>query len=447
MKQFYIIFLSIILVGCQEDNANYERLQSELDVNLELKLDQASNGVGASYYILPDSDDFSRIPQDPLNPITAEKVALGRLLVHETALGGNPKMEAMNGQYTCASCHPVAAGFFSGRRQGIGEGGVGFGVAGEGRTFNTEMPLDSVDIQAIRPPTLLNLAYQDVMLWNGQFGGTGTNAGTEANWQNIPENAEGFQGVEVQAMQGQLEHRLKIDEEFVDTFNYRDMFDAAFSNISPEERYTRKTGALAIAAFNRTLLANQSPWQEYLKGDTDALSDTEKRGAAVFFGKGRCYECHNGPALKDNGFHAFGMGDFDGSLEAMVLPTIDFEAVKKGRGAFTQNADDNYKFKTPTLYNLADAGALGHGGTFSNVRQVIEYKNRGVKQSAEVPDSQLAEQFGNLDLNGQEILHLTAFLENALRDPDLQRYVPTAINSGNCFPNNDDQSRDDLGCN
>ena len=447
MKYFSLFILTLFIVSCQQDNANYESLQSNIEAELQFNLENASNGVGPSYYILPDSDDFSRIPQDPLNPITAEKVALGRLLVHETALGGNPKMDAMNGQYTCASCHPVASGFFAGKRQGIGEGGIGFGIKGEGRRFNSEMPLDSVDIQAIRPPTLLNLAYQDVMLWNGQFGGTGTNAGTEAQWGNIPENAEGFQGIEVQAMQGQLEHRLKIDEEFVDTYNYRQLFDNAFPNVPSAERYTRKTGALAIASFNRTLMANQAPWQEYLKGDSQALSDKEIRGANVFFGKGLCYECHNGPALKDQSFHAFGMGDFDGTPEAMVLPTIDFEAVKKGRGAFTQNADDNYKFKTPTLYNLAEAGALGHGGTFTTVREVVEYKNEGNKQSSDVPDGQLAEQFGNINLTASEIDDLTAFLENSLRDPDLQRYVPTTINSGNCFPNNADQSRDDLGCN
>ena len=227
MKVFYALVLVIVLSSCQTENANYESYTSDLDDELITNLINASNGVGTSYYLLPDSDDFSRIPQDPLNPITAEKVALGKLLLHETALGGNPKMDEMNGQYTCATCHPVASGFFSGRRQGIGEGGIGFGVNGEGRTFNTEMPLDSVDIQAVRPPTLLNLAYQDVMLWNGQFGGTGTNAGTEAQWDHIPENAEGFQGVEVQAMQGQLEHRLKVNEEFVDSYNYRTMFDAA----------------------------------------------------------------------------------------------------------------------------------------------------------------------------------------------------------------------------
>ena len=447
MKVFYALVLVIVLSSCQTENANYESYTSDLDDELITNLINASNGVGTSYYLLPDSDDFSRIPQDPLSPITAEKVALGKLLLHETALGGNPKMDEMNGQYTCATCHPVASGFFSGRRQGIGEGGIGFGVNGEGRTFNTEMPLDSVDIQAVRPPTLLNLAYQDVMLWNGQFGGTGTNAGTEAQWDHIPENAEGFQGVEVQAMQGQLEHRLKVNEEFVDSYNYRTMFDAAFYNIPQSERYTRKTAALAIAAFNRTILANQAPWQEYLKGDLEALNDQQKRGANLFFDKGLCYQCHNGPALKDQEFHAFGFGDFDGSLEAMVLPSIDFESVKKGRGGFTQNPDDDYKFKTPTLYNLADAGAFGHGGTFSTIREVVEYKNNGVAQSAEVPSTQLASQFGSSNLTSDEITDLTAFLKDALRDPDLLRYVPNTVNSGNCFPNNDEQSRIDLGCN
>ena len=77
----------------------------------------------------------------------------------------------------------------------------------------------------------------------------------------------------------------------------------------------------------------------------------------------------------------------------------------------------------------------------------VEYKNNGVAQSAEVPSTQLASQFGSSNLTSDEITDLTAFLKDALRDPDLLRYVPNTVNSGNCFPNNDEQSRIDLGCN
>ncbi len=448
MKKF--IFIAVLLtcfISCQDDD-DYQNIinDNSLDESLNLLISESSNGEGNSFFTLPESGDYAAIPQDPLNPITDAKVALGQMLVHETATGGDPKMEDRKFQYACATCHPVAAGFNAGRRQGIGEGGVGFGIRGEGRFMDPTMPLDSLDVQPVRVPTLLNLAYQDVALWDGRFGGTGTNAGTEAGWDLIPENFEGFQGIEVQAMQGQDEHRLLVDENFVDTYNYRTMFDAAFPELSQEERYSRRTAGLAIAAFNRTLLSNEAPWQEYLKGDLSALSDQEKRGAIVFFDEGKCVSCHTGPALKDRRFHSFGFGEFDNTPDAIVKPGVDITSIAKGRGNFTGNPNDDFKFKTPTLYNLADNGFFGHGSTFSSIKDVITYKNEGIPQNSNIPSSQLADEFGGLELTEDQINDLTVFISEALRDPNLTRYVPEAINSGFCFPANDDLARADLGC-
>ncbi|GAA4273310.1 cytochrome c peroxidase [Aquimarina gracilis] len=438
--------IAFILISCNKDD-NYVPIESNLDTELKTLLTDVSEGKGLTYFIFPDSDDYANIPQDPLNPITKTKVDLGKLLLHETALGRNPKIEEMKGTYSCASCHQANAGFSSGLRQGIGECGVGFGINGNGRLIDQSVPIDSVDIQPLRSPTILNVAYQDVMLWNGQFGGTGTNAGTEASWENIQENFLGFEGVEVQALKGQGVHRLLVDTEFVNIHGYKAMFDEAFGEVQESERYSAINAALAIAAYERTLLANKSPWQEWLKGDNDAMSDDEKRGAIAFFGNGKCYECHTGPALNDKGFHAFGMDDFDDSGLAIVLDDAGFDNVKKGRGSFTKKSQDNYKFKTPTLYNIVDNGFYGHGGTFTSVKEVVAYKNNGVPQSTEVPAENLAKQFGNINLTDQEIEDITAFIEIGLRDPDLNRYVPETVNSGFCFPNNDEQSQNDLGCN
>ncbi|WP_378179994.1 cytochrome-c peroxidase [Aquimarina sp. SS2-1] len=445
MKKLLLTAITgILLISCTKDD--YIPITSDLDAELLGVLDASSNGEGAAFFVLPESDDFLSIPQDPLNPITAEKVTLGKLLLHETATGGNPKIAEMNNTYSCASCHQAAAGFAAGVRQGIGECGIGFGIRGEERIVNASVPRDSVDVQPIKSPTILNVAYQDVMLWNGQFGGTGTNAGTESSWTNIQENFLGFQGIEVQAIKGQGVHRLQIDAEFVNRFGYKALFDAAFPDVAENERYTKNNAALAIAAYERTLLANRSPWQNWLKGNNNALSDVEKKGAIAFFGKGKCYECHTGPALNDTGFYAFGMGDFNDTNDAMLLSDVNMENVKRGRGAFTNNPADNFKFKTPTLYNLVDSGFYGHGGTFTSVKEVISYKNQGTPQNTEVPVGNLASQFGTINLTEEEIDNMTSFIEKSLRDPELTRYVPGAINSGNCFPNNDDTSRADLGC-
>lgn len=449
-----ILFLSF---GCSDEfepvgDANDDEFVAiPADEELVELLVEASNGIGHSFFILPDETDYTNIPQDPKNPITEAKVALGRLLVHETATGGVPKIESAKGTYSCASCHPVLSGFFSGLRQGIGEGGMGFGFSGDGRVIMPEsvFPRDSLDVLPIKVPTILNVAYQEVMLWNGALGGTGINtpfisAGNNAT--DLPDNLLGFQGLEVQGMAGQTVHRLKIDEEFVDEFGYRELFDAAFPEISEDERYSRLTGGLAIAAYNRTVLSNQSPWQNWLKGEEEAMTEQQVEGAKVFFSKGKCYECHTGPALKSNEFHAFGMGDFD-SRETIILDRRGFKKdVTRGRGGFTEREEDEYKFKVPTLYNLKDNPFYGHGGTFTTVRAVVEYKNQGRKQNERVPDSQLAEQFGDLNLTEEEITQLVDFIENGLYDSNLVRYVPEEVLSGNCIPNNDEQSKLDLGC-
>jgi cytochrome c peroxidase len=119
--------------------------------------------------------------------------------------------------------------------------------------------------------------------------------------------------------------------------------------------------------------------------------------------------------------------------------------VRKGRGGLTGNQDDDYKFKVPQLYNLSDVGVLGHGGSFSSVREVVEYKNAAVPQS-EAAASNLDFRFRALDLTEEQIDDLVIFLEVSLRDPDLMRYEPDALPSGLCVINNDPTSRVDLGC-
>lgn len=447
-KLLFISLVSLLLLTSCEDNDTYEFAKSELDIRLEELLEQNSNGQGKSFFILPESDDFAAIPQDPLNPLNTYKVALGQLLLHETATGGIPKMSQMESTYSCATCHPVASSFYSGRRQGIGEGGTGFGFAGEGRQIDLNMPLDSVDLQPVRPPTLLNVAYQETALWNGMLGATGPNTGTESRWalSGVPENDLGYQGLEIQGVVGQKTHRLKIDEEFINQNGYRWLFNKAFEDQIESQRYTAVNAALAIAAFNRTLLANRSPWQYYLNGDYDALSEREKKGAILFAGKGQCMNCHTGPALKDQEFHAFGFGHFDNSTDAIVLSNVDFENIKRGRGGFTGLSEDDYKFKTPTLYNLRDAAFYGHGSTFSSIEEVIRYKNGSTLQDQNA-SSNIADEMGSIQLTEEEVSDLVYFLENSLYDAELLRYIPDAVKSGNCFPNADDQSRIDLGCN
>ena len=449
LPSIFITVLVISLWSCQSDE--YVAAPNELDKELSSLLIERAENNDLSFYILPEENDYASIPQDPLNPITKDKVRLGRLLVHETATGGNPKMPNNQYTYACASCHPAASGFAAGIRQGIGEGGIGFGLKGEGRLpmDETTMPRDSIDVQPIKPPTLINVAYQTVALWNGALGAQGINAPFVAqNADVVPENLLGFQGLETQGLAGQKAHRLKIDAAFVNEFGYKTYFDLAFPSIPEEERYTPVNAALAIAAFNRTILSNKAPWQDWLRGDITALTAEQKRGAILFFDKAQCYQCHTGPALKSESFHAWGFSDFNPEetiIFAGTRKSFNIET-QRGRGEFTGRAKDDYKFKVPTLYNLKMNSFYGHGGSLTSVREVIAYKNGGNKQNIAIPDSQLASQFGTTNLTEEEIDLLTDFIENGLYDATIDRYAPAAVLSRNCIPNNDKQSRIDLGC-
>lgn len=438
----FVASMFVMLTSCNSDEGYVQVPNESL---LESRIVELYGSKEA--LILPLSEEFDLIPSDVNNPITEAKVSLGKLLFHETSIALNPNMEESMNTYSCASCHHSLAGFQSGLRQGIAEGGIGFGMAGENRHKNPIYLDSDLDIQPIRSPSVLNVAYQKVMLWNGQFGGTDMNQGTEANWTiGTPKenNNLGFEGVETQAIAGLDVHRMTIDEDFIFSNNvYKDLFDLAFPNISTEERYTKINAGLAIAAYERTILPNQAPFQQWLRGDDNIMNQDETQGAILFFDKAKCYTCHSGPGFNGMAFHALGMNDLQGPE---VINDVD-EATKKGRGGFTGNPEDDYKFKTPQLYNLKDVSFYGHGGSFGTIKEIINYKNIAVKENANVPTVVLSAHFIPLNLTEVEVDRIVSFLENALYDNNLQRYVPDALPSGSCFPNADEQSSIDLGCN
>jgi cytochrome c peroxidase len=114
---------------------------------------------------------------------------------------------------------------------------------------------------------------------------------------------------------------------------------------------------------------------------------------------------------------------------------------------FTNNPNDNYKFKVPQLYNLVDVAFFGHGGSFASVRDVIAYKNNANKENTNMPPGALSNKFAPLGLNEEEIDLIAEFIEKSLYDSNLQRYNPTVLPTGLCFPNADEVSRRDTGCN
>ena len=422
----------------------------ELDDSLTLLIKAHSPTASKDYFVMPESIDLHHLPnQDKKNSINEAKVRLGNLLFFETGLGMEAKYDVSLQAYSCSSCHVPNRGFTAGRFQGIADGAVGFGKFGEARKKNSLYQGSEVDAQGARPLPTINLAYVTNALWAGTFGSYGVNVGTESVWNQdtlININHKGFEGLEANNQRALIVHRQVINKPLMDKLGYTPLFDAAFPEYKAENRYTRETGALAIAAYFRTIFTNQAPFQKWLKGDLQAMNAEQKKGAILFFGKAGCVNCHKSPSFNAMEFQAVGVKNlFQSGFE--VFRTDASDARNFGRGGFTKRAEDMHKYKVPQLYNLKDVGFYFHGASKQSLRSVVEYFNRAVPDNPDVPQSQISEFFKPLNLTSEEIDLVTAFLSDGLFDPNLERYMPSKTMSGLCFPNNDTQSKLDMGCN
>ena len=439
-----ILGLIVVLNACTKD-----RMPTlvELDNQLETSIIEKSPNGTTDFYVLPNENDLHLIPQDPKNPLTPQKVELGKLMFFDTGLAQDAIKEAGLGTYSCATCHISEAGFRPGSFQGIADGGANFGVAGEDRVKNTSYADDELDVQSARPLSLVNVAYVSNTFWNGQFGGGGVNEGTEDLW-NLREDTErnhlGFEALETQNMEGLISHRIAINKDLLDEYGYTFLFDQVFADIPDSVRYTTATASLAFSAYIRTLLSNRAPFQEWLKGNRQAMNYNEKRGAILFFEKAQCFQCHYNQNLGSSEFHALGVTDMD---QIPSYNTSPDDRRNLGRGGFTLQPEDNYKFRVPGIYNLGGANFYFHGASKQNLKELIEYKNLAQSENPRVSQDLISSKFNPIGLSEEEKSYLISFIENALEDPDLKRYEPTNVLSGNCFPNADEASILDLGCN
>ena len=461
IRSSLVLAITSATIGCSGGNTGLEQTDVAPEVvtppdttALVNLMVAASPTQSKDFYLLPESDDFDNIPQDPLNFLTQAKVDAGKLIYHDPAFA-TEGVALRAKTWSCATCHHARAGFKSGLIQGMGEGGEGFGLKGEARAWHDpDTGTQDADVQSVTSPSVLNVAYQDVMLWNGALGNASNgiiNSGIDPErlmTEGTPKeaNREGLSGIETQAIAGTGVHRiLAFPPELEDTEYYQMLLDA-FPEFSRDE--LNKSSTRAIAAFERTILANKAPFQKWLRGDKFAMSKKEISGAEVFFGDGGCVACHQGPALsspvgatEDQVFFAVGFSDLDVNEIIGEVP----DSVRLGRGGFTGQEEDNYKFKVPQLYNLADISVFGHGGSFGSIREVVEYKNAGVAQN-DASITNLDYRFIPLNLSSIQIDDLVEFLDVALRDPDLNRYEPSVVPSGLCMINDDPTSRVDLGC-
>lgn len=249
------------------------------------------------------------------NAVTRDKIDLGAMLFFD------PRM-SKSGVFSCQSCHNVGLGGVDGLETSIGHGWQ-------------KGPRNA--------PTALNAVFNVAQFWDGRAPDLAAQAkgpvqaGVEMN--NTPENLVAT----VQSMPGYVE---------------------AFAKAFPGQKdpISFDNFALAIEAFEATLITPNSKFDQWLMGADGAMSADEKAGLKLFIDTG-CAACHNGINIGGNGYYPFGVVEKPG---AEVLPAGD-----KGRFAVTATADDEYVFRAGPLRNIALTAPYFHSGKVWDLREAV----------------------------------------------------------------------------
>jgi cytochrome c peroxidase len=151
--------------------------------------------------------------------------------------------------------------------------------------------------------------------------------------------------------------------------------------------------AKAIAAFERTVLSGDAPYDAYVAGDKKALSESAARGMTLFFNKARCSACHGGPNFSDAAFHNIGVG-------------MDKKEPDEGRKVISKLDGDRGAFKTPTLREIARTAPYMHDGSLKTLEDVVEHYNKGG-----IANPQLDEEIFPLELTAAEKADLVTFMK------------------------------------
>jgi cytochrome c peroxidase len=350
------------------------------------------------------------VPIPANNPQTPEKIALGDKLF-------NDKRFSSTGDVSCATCHDPAKAF-------------------------TDSPLvTSEGIQKLRgtrnAPTVINAAYYTKMFRDGR------SADLEDQSPHPFVNP-----IEM----GLANHDpilaiVRSDPEYVSAFSQ--VFGKTGSAITMQEVMQ------AIASFERTIVAGNSPFDRwYYGGDKTAMSDQAIRGFDVFLNKGRCVSCHtieqDYALFTDNRFHNIGVGinriqSDVGELAPQFLrakaagidvdKTVlsDKRSSELGRFAVTDALDEMGSFKTSTLRNVAVTAPFMHDGSLATLRDVVvHYNNGGVTKEGDPVNDFLSGGIRPLNLTEAEIADLVAFLE-ALTSPEFAPARTAGLDPTACY--------------
>jgi len=339
------------------------------------------------------------IPED--NPQTPAKIALGEELFNDMRFSST-------GEVSCATCHDPEKAFTDSPLK------TSEGIEKKTGTRNA--------------PTVVNAAYFHTQFWDGR------SPSLEDQALHPPVNP--------------VEMGLPSHEPILEIVRADPGYASAFAEVFgvEGERITMDHVTKAIAAFERTQIAGDSPFDRwFFAGETNALNEQQQRGYDLFVNQGRCVSCHiieqTQALFTDNRFHNIGVGinniqsdvpDLaDDFLEAdLKLSEVDVEVLadkrtsELGRFAISHGFDDLGSFKTPTLRNVAATAPYMHDGSVATLRDaVVHYNNGGVTNEGDPVNDFLSGGIRPLNLEEDQIDDLVAFME-ALTSPGFT--VPTA---------------------
>ncbi len=280
------------------------------------------------------------------NPMSDDKVALGKLLYFDPRLSKDKTI-------SCASCHNPFHGFTDPARTSKGVGG---------------------QLGGRNSPTVINRLFSAEQFWDGRA-------------KDLEEQAHGPLVNPVEMAMGShndVVARVRAIK------GYAPLFKKAFG----DDKIDMPRIAQAIAAYERTVVSGDSPFDRYQAGDKDALSASAVRGMELFNGKANCKTCHTGFNFTDETYQDIGVG--------MDKPKPDL-----GRYDVTKKEEDKGKFKTPTLRNIVQTAPYMHDGSETTLLEVVEFYNKGG-----TPNPNLSKEIKPLSLSAQEKRDLVAFLES-----------------------------------
>ncbi len=376
-KNTFLAFV-LILISC---NANDKKTVAVT------KIDQRVNALPL------------KVKSPPNNPASAEKTNLGRLLFFDPILSGNKDV-------ACATCHHPTNGFAEFRDLSIGVNGKGFGNK---RVFKMPNKIPFVKRNA---HTVLNTAFNGIDSLNHY-----NPEKSPMFWDNRVTSLEA-QAIEpikaMEEMRGLNYSETEILVEVVSRLEaipeYKKLFGQVFKG---ENAITIENIGKTIAAYERTLVTNNSRFDKYMRGDANAISLSEKEGFKVFIEAG-CINCHNGPMFSDYKIHVLSVPEND------KLTMVD--------DGFKQQ----FGFRTPTLRNLRFTSPYMHNGTLPTLKKVLEfYEDLKFKKTRnpEVGIHQIDTLAQNLTMAMKDFNQIISFL-NTLNDDDFDKTVPETVPSG-----------------